>query len=162
MAQNKHQSSQFTLQNAWNILGTWTTAISTPAVAARAVEEVKAVTHVITVPNDINALQLRATGTTNNHSEVVDILVARDDNDTFTRIATATITIGQQQKKDNTTLLADTIVLSNTVWPDSKIEALSGADDYQASLWIDLLGHRYVAIAPTTVNGTLGIEWSGC
>lgn len=157
----KHETASYTNQLGWEIIDTWTAAVTTPAVAARSYEEVKAITTVLAVPDRINAIQLRATGTTNNHSEVVDVLVARNEKDTFTRIATLTITIGQQQKEDGTTLLADTIVASNVRWPTASYTVLSGADDYQASVWFDLLGHQYVAVVPTTVAGTLGVEYSG-
>ena len=43
-----------------------------------------------------------------------------------------------------------------------EIIALSGADDYIATAWMDRLGYHSFCLVPTTVAGTVISEWSGC
>lgn len=156
------QNALITEQKSWKNVGiSWTAAITTPAVSARSYQAVKAIVPIITTDPASNALQLRFTGSTNGHSLVFDIYASRGQGDYFNRVATATCTVGQAQKGAATLLFVDTIALSNTCWPTSKIEAISPANDTEACVWLDTLGYVAWAIVPTTVNGTASADYSG-
>ena len=161
----RSENSLVTNNFGWNALPAVTAAAAaTPAVAARSYSSVKGVlTHRLFEPDAaINALELRFSGTTNNDAVVFDLLAARGAGDHFTRIATLSLTVGQQRRSGATDLFVDTITLSNVKWPVDKIIALSGADDYIATVWMDRLGYHSFCLVPTTVAGTVISEWSGC
>lgn len=157
------ESALITTQKGWTDVkdGGWTAAITTPSVSARSFDDVVAVLPVITLDTNINSLQLRFEGSTNDHSLVFDLYAARDRDDEFTRIATLTCTVGQAQKGSATTLYVDTIALSNTAWPTNKICVVSPANNHQACVWVDSMGYSYFAVCPTTVNGTARVQHSG-
>lgn len=149
--------TEFELQEPFNSIGSITTAQTTPAATARSGAAIEALANCLRyqVQDGICGLELRfRSNADNNDTIVLDILAERKCNQPakgyYTRIATLTLTVGQQTANTGYAFI-DTVVVSNESF-NQEIEAVSPAGDYIGRLLMNLRGYSKLAIVATTLT----------
>ena len=140
-----------TIQEAFQLIGSVTAAITTPAATARDAASVEALTGLfIDVMPAQNAIIFRASGATDNSVNIYDILVMAGETDHYNRIVTLSFTTGTQTSPVSGEEFADLITPSNLKWhrPPNNVSA---SDDYIGEYSLDVLGIKKIAIIPTTI-----------
>jgi len=147
----------FEIQEPWVELGHIDLAQTTPGVSARDEAALDATSNVLVldVPNGTPAAEFRfRSNDANNGSIVLDMFALRKKGspakDYYTRVATLTLTIGQQVANTGY-VFVDTVVVSN-VGTNQEIKAVSPANDYIGSLLINFKAYGKVLFVATTLT----------
>jgi len=154
-----------TEQSEWKLLGTFSTAITTPDANHRTTALVAAEPNIViyTIPAEWNCISLRCStykivdlNDINDVNTVVDVLYQRGDTDSFSRLTTLRFTAGTQKwTTDPNYYFADTVVESNYIWPPTPTtRTISPANNYIAEWFVDIRGAKKIAIVPITITRT--------
>lgn len=151
-----------TRQEGWQLRGTVTTGITTPAATARDAASVEALAGIfINVMTGQNAIGLRISGATDNSDNIYDVLFMRGDSDHYNRVMTLTGTTGTQTSPVSGEEFADLIVVSNKKTLQSTLLNASASDDYIGELQLDVFGVKKIAIIPTTIVTSSSVWYYG-
>lgn len=144
----------------WKEIGAIAASQTTPAATARDAATVEALSNKILyiVPNGASGLEFRfRSNADNNDTIILDFLMARDDpreavagHDHYNRVATATLTVGQQTA-DTGYAFVDTVVVSNEYF-NQEIKAVSPTGDYVGRLLVNPCGYNRLVIVATTLT----------
>jgi hypothetical protein len=128
---------------------------TTPAATARDKATVEALSNIckIAFPDGTCGAEFRfESNDSNNTSIILDLMGRRADDNYYTRLATVTLTVGQQTARTGYTFV-DTVVVSNEYF-NQEIKAVSPAGDYIGRLLMNLRGYRDLVFLATTITGS--------
>jgi hypothetical protein len=149
-------------QESWQLRGTVTAGITTPAATARDAASVEALAGIfIELMPGQNAMGLRASGATDNSANIYDVLFMRGENDHYDRAMTLTFTTGTQTSPVADEEFADLITVSNKKTLQSVLLNASASDDYIGTIQLDVFGATKVALIPTTIVTSSSIWYYG-
>jgi hypothetical protein len=149
-------------QEAWQLRGTVTAGITTPAATARDAASVEALAGIfIDVMPAQNALGFRFSGATDNSDNIYDVLFMYGETDSYNRVMTLTNTTGLQTSPVSGEEFADLIAVSNKKTLQTEIKNASASDDYIGEIQLDVFGVKKIALIPTTIVTSSSVWYRG-
>jgi hypothetical protein len=128
---------------------------TTPAVTARGRDAVEALSNIclIRFPDGTCGAEFRfESNDANNASIVLDLMGKRTGDLYYNRLATITLTVGQQTARTGYTFV-DTVVVSNELF-NQEIKAVTSTGDYIGRLLMNLRGYKDLIFLATTITGS--------